>query len=91
MKIQTTPHFDRSVKKLFPQEKKSLDDTIRALLNNPMAGEGKKGDLSGVRVYKYKHLQDLFLLAYSIDTQNDQIILLGHGTHENFYRDLKNK
>ena len=91
MKIQTTPRFDRCIKKLHPQEKKSLDDAVRALLNNPMAGEAKKGDLSGVRVYKYKHHQNLLLLAYSIDTQNEQIDLLGHGTHENFYRDLKHK
>jgi mRNA-degrading endonuclease RelE of RelBE toxin-antitoxin system len=89
MKIHTTPRFDRSIKKLHPQEKKSLDDAVRALLNNPMAGEAKKGDLAGVRVYKYKHQQHLLLLAYSVDTKKEQIVLLGHGSHENFYRDLK--
>ncbi len=91
MKIQTTPRFDRCIKKLHPQEKKSLDDAVRALISNPTAGDSKKGDLAGVRVYKYKYLQQLLLLAYSYDAKDDLIILLGHGAHENFYRDLKNK
>lgn len=89
MKILTTPRFDRTIKKLHSQEKKSLDDAVRALISNPQAGESKKGDLSGVYVYKYKHQQQLLLLAYSIDIKNERIVLLGYGTHENFYRDLK--
>lgn len=89
MKILTTPRFDRCIKKLHPQEKKSLDEAVKVLISDPEAGEGKKGDLTGVRVYKYKYQQQLLLLAYSIDSQNKQIILLGYGTHENFYRDLK--
>ena len=89
MKILTTPRFDRTIKKLQSQEKKSLDDAVRALISNPQAGESKKGDLSGVYIYKYKHQQQLLLLAYSIDIKNERIVLLGYGTHENFYRDLK--
>jgi len=89
MKILTTPRFDRTIKKLHSQEKKSLDDAVRALISNPQAGESKKGDLSGVYVYKYEHQQQLLLLAYSIDIKNERIVLLGYGTHENFYRDLK--
>ena len=89
MKILTTPRFDRTIKKLHSQEKKSLDDAVRALISNPQAGESKKGDLSGVYVYKYKLQQQLLLLAYSIDIKNERIVLLGYGTHENFYRDLK--
>ena len=89
MKILTTPRFDRTIKKLHGQEKKSLDDAVRALISNPQAGESKKGDLSGVYVYKYKLQQQLLLLAYSIDIKNKRIVLLGYGTHENFYRDLK--
>ncbi len=62
---------------------------LKAIANAPEIGESKKGDLAGVRVYKHKHQLQLLLLAYSYDAQNDQIILMGHGTHENFYRDLK--
>lgn len=89
MKVLATPRFDRAIKKLHPTEKKSLNEAVRHVLDNPLIGEAKKGDLAGARVYKYKHLQQLLLLAYSVDTENDQLILMAHGTHENFYRDLK--
>ncbi len=89
MKVKTTPRFDRCIKKLHLQEKESLNNAIKAILSNPIAGVAKKGDLAGVLVYKYKHQQQLLLLAYSIDNLNQQLILLGYGTHENFYRDLK--
>lgn len=89
MKVKTTPRFDRCIKKLHPQEKESLNNAVKAILSNPIAGEAKKGDLAGVLVYKYKYQQQLLLLAYSIDNPNQQLILLGYGTHENFYRDLK--
>jgi len=89
MRVKTTPRFDRCTKKLHPQEKILLNDAIKAIINNPDAGESKKGDLVGVRIYKYKYRQQLLLLAYTIDRQNQLLILLGHGTHENFYRDLK--
>ena len=89
MKIQITPRFERSVKKLHDSEVVSLNQAIKAIASNPLIGETKKGDLVGVRVYKYKHVQQQLLLAYMFDSTNDQIILMGHGTHENFYRDLK--
>ncbi len=89
MKIQFTPRFERSIKKLHPNEVLSLNQAIKAIANNPLAGEAKKGDLAGVRVYKYNHIQQQLLLAYLFDKANDQIILMGHGSHENFYRDLK--
>lgn len=89
MKIQTTPRFERIIKKLHPQEKKSLNEAVKAIANDPRVGETKNGDLAGVRVHKYKHQLQLLLLAYTYDAQSEQIILMGHGTHENFYRDLK--
>jgi mRNA-degrading endonuclease YafQ of YafQ-DinJ toxin-antitoxin module len=89
MKIQFTPRFERCIKKLHPNEVLLLNQAIKTIANNPLAGEAKKGDLVGVRVYKYHHIQQQLLLAYLIDNANDQIILMGHGSHENFYRDLK--
>ena len=44
----------------------------------------KKGDLSDVRVHKFKILGQEYLLAYSVDKQKQKIILLALGTHENF-------
>ena len=50
-------------------------------------GEEKRGDLAGVRVYKFRVQDQQFLLAYEFDTDN--LSLLALGIHENFYRDLK--
>jgi hypothetical protein len=50
-------------------------------------GEAKKGDLSGVFVYKYRSQQQLMLLAYEYDPGTRMLLLLG--SHENFYQKLK--
>jgi mRNA-degrading endonuclease RelE of RelBE toxin-antitoxin system len=89
MKVLFTPRFERNIKKLHAPEKKSLNQAIKQMMANPLLGKVKKGDLAGVRVYKYHHLQQTLLLAYAFDSNQDQIVLMAHGTHENFYRDLK--
>ena len=89
MRILQSGHFSRSTKKLHRQEKKLLDDAVKALIENPEAGDVKIGDLSGVRVYKYKVNMDMLLLAYKHDKEANTLILLAYGQHENFYRDLK--
>ncbi len=89
MRILTTPRFDRSVKKFHAQEKRALDDAIKAVITDTNIGELKKGDLTGVRVYKYRLNAQQMLLAYAANKDEQVIILLGLGTHENFYRDLK--
>jgi mRNA-degrading endonuclease YafQ of YafQ-DinJ toxin-antitoxin module len=89
MKILQSGHFSRAAKKLHQQEKKLLDDAVKALIENPEAGDVKVGDLSGVRVYKFKVNMDMMLLAYKHDKEANKLILLAYGSHENFYRDLK--
>ena len=69
------------------QERAEVDKAIKAIIQNPKIGEGKKGDLADVFVYKFKiHLQEM-LLAYEWNER--ERILLALGVHENFYRDLK--
>lgn len=89
MRVLTTPRFDRSVKKLHAQEKKALDEAVKAVIADTDAGELKKGDLAGLRVYKYRCNTEQMLLAYAANKAERVIILMGYGTHENFYRDLK--
>jgi mRNA-degrading endonuclease RelE of RelBE toxin-antitoxin system len=89
MRVLTTPRFLRSVKKLRADEKRALDEAIQSVIANPDAGELKKGDLAGVRVYKYRFNTVQMLFAYAANTVEQVIILMGYGTHENFYRDLK--
>ena len=87
MKTVQTPYFRRSYKKLHENQIKSVDEAIRHILSDPSCGEEKKGDLVGVRVYKFRVLEQQFLLAYEFD--NETLFLLALGVHENFYRDLK--
>ena len=89
MNILQTPTFQRKFKKLSPTQKKSVKDSVLKISKDPSIGVIKKGDLSDVRVHKFKILGQEYLLAYSVDKQEQKIILLALGTHENFYRDLK--
>lgn len=88
MIVKTTPNFDKLTKKLHKNQLIVLEETIRVIINNPTIGEEKTGDLQGVRVYKFKSLKQLILLAYSI-VNEEIILLLSYGSHQNFYEDLK--
>lgn len=90
MQILQTPTFKRLSKKLHVNQKMDLDNAIRKILSIPEIGEMKKGDLNGVRVHKFKMQKLLTLIAYEVSSDGKTIILLTFGTHENFYRDLKN-
>lgn len=87
MKVLVTPRFARDIKGSHPADKKALDAQVRAFVVQPDAGEMKKGDLAGVRVVKYRHNTQQWLIAYEVTP--DAIALLAHGSHENFYRELK--
>lgn len=89
MNILQTSTFKRKFKKLSPTQKQSVKDNVLKISKDPSIGVMKKGDLSDVRVHKFKILGQEYLLAYSVDKQKQRIILLALGTHENFYRDLK--
>jgi mRNA interferase RelE/StbE len=87
MRVIQSPSFARKVKKFHKDEKKSLDYHIKKILENPKIGEGKKGDLEGVLVYKFKLKTQQYLLAYRIKKNTLELIMIG--PHENYYRDLK--
>ena len=89
MQILQTNSFRKAVKKLHKNQKKHLDKAIQKITNDPTLGEAKTGDLASVRVYRFKILNQLTLLAYTYDNNKMILILLTFGTHENFYRDLK--
>jgi len=88
MRILITPTAKRTIKKLHPAQKKSLDKAVREIAENPLAGVEKVGDLAGVHVHKFRMNEAQCLLAYRIlDASTIKILMLG--PHENFYRDLK--
>ena len=89
MKILQTKRFQKTIKKLHGNQKSDLNLAIRQLVENPEIGELKKGDLAGVRVYKFKMQNQLTLLGYRWIDDQPCLLMLSLGSHENFYRDLK--
>ena len=85
--LEQSPVFRRSYKKLHNNQIKNVNDAIRAIQANPEIGELKKGDLTGIRVYKFQVLDQQFLLSYEFDDYS--VFLTALNTHENFYRNLK--
>jgi len=84
--IIQSPTFAKQKKKLKKNQIKKLDDAIRAIMARPDIGDLKKGDLQGIRVYKYKVGNNLILLAYEIE--DSTLYLYSFGSHQNFYRKL---
>jgi hypothetical protein len=89
MQILQTTSFKKAIKKLYLNQKQALDNAIRQIIENPTCGNDKKGNLVGIKVYKFHMLDQLTLLAYQYDEEQKTIVLLALRTHENFYRDLK--
>ncbi|WP_044408649.1 type II toxin-antitoxin system RelE/ParE family toxin [Thiomicrospira microaerophila] len=87
VKLFQKPAFKRVYKKLHKNQLGSVNRAIQTLVDSPELGVEKKGDLSGVFVYKFECLGQQFLLAYEWDECSRTLLLLG--VHENFYRDLK--
>ncbi len=92
LEVLTTPSFARTAKKLHAKDKKTVDQAVTAVANDPTIGEEKKGDLAGVFVHKFKLNQQETLLAYGLKPSKQsptQVVLLAVGPHENFYAQLK--
>lgn len=87
--VRQTARFEKAYKKLKINQRRQVDEAVAKVAENPALGEMKKGDLQGVRVYKFRMLDKLALLAYFDAEEDVTIILLALGADENFYRDLK--
>ena len=87
--VLQTPTFKKAVKKLHQNQKKDLDKAVKELVENPLLGDQKKGDLAFLRVYKFKMNNQLTLLGYSYHDGAVTLELMVLGSHENFYRDIK--
>ena len=55
IQIRQMPNFKKAYKKLPEAHRLLVNGAIRSIVNNPEIGKEKKGDLSGIYVYK-KHL-----------------------------------
>ena len=91
MKILQTNAFKRAAKKLHCNQQAALKEAIQKIKEDPLIGKLKKGDLAGVRVYKFYICRQHVLLAYIYEESEASplLILLALSPHENFYEDLK--
>jgi mRNA interferase RelE/StbE len=85
--ITQSPLFAKQKKKIHKNRIRDLDEAIRTIVQEPETGHLKSGDLDGIRVYKFRSMQEQVPLAYEIVENN--FYLYAFGTHENFYRRLK--
>ena len=88
-RIVRTRRFTRTAKRMHPNVAKATHEAIAGLAKDPTLGEGKKSDLEFFSVYKFHVLDVQYLLAYLVNEEAKEIVLMTVGPHENFYRDLK--
>ena len=88
MKIYQSRSFEKKVKKFNEKEKYEIDNEIKQIIQNPLIGTEKKGDLRGIFVHKFNLQNPLYLLSYRF-VKEESLELIMIGPHENYYRDLK--
>jgi mRNA interferase RelE/StbE len=89
MKIVQTNRFEKTYKKLHKNQLVDANKAIRTIMDNPMIGEQKRGDLNKIRIYKFKMVNQLTLIAYRYEKHEIILTLIAIDSHENFYRDIK--
>jgi hypothetical protein len=80
--------FRRFVKKQSLPLQLVVQDEVDRIITDPDIGEGKKGNLTGFRVHKFRFHRQEYLIAY--EAGDEHLLFIMIGPHENFYRDLKN-
>ena len=94
--------FSQFVKKQTKPFRAVIEDEVNFICTHPCVGELKIGDLSGIRIHKFKFNRQQHLIAYSfveseVTEQNEleqclEFLIIDFykiGSHENFYEDLK--
>lgn len=89
MQIRQTNQFEKAYRKLHKNQLKDANKAISEIIDNPLIGILKKGDLSDVRVHKFKMVNQLTLIAYIYEDAEIILTFLAIGSHENFYKDIK--
>jgi len=86
-RIKTTAK--KYIKKIRQKKLKQLyEEAFTAVLQAPYtAGDMKRGDLAGIFVYSFSFQKTEHRVAYVIE--EDTVVFLMAGTHENFYQELK--
>ncbi len=88
-KLKSLPKFNKQFRKFPEREQKNIRKEIGKIVQNPLIGEPKKGILKGIRVYKWKILNQLYLLGYEFVKKEKTIHLYAIAIHEGFYKILE--
>ena len=89
IKVFETRRFTKALGKLSESQLVIIEDEIENIIEDPELGELKKGDLSHLRVHKFKIDTQQVLLGYAWLDNKIEIYLLHLGPHENFYQQQK--
>lgn len=87
--VVQTRRFARQYKKLYNNIAADVDQAVADIAANPESGERTKGDLSELRVVKFRSQDQLYLLGYALEDAVRLVYLETVGPHENLHRDLK--
>ena len=88
-RLKSLPKFNKQFKKFSERDQKNIRKEIRKIVQNPLIGEPKKGILKGIRVHKWKMLNQLYLLGYEFVKKEKTIYLYAIAIHEGFYKILE--
>ena len=70
--------------------KKSFENALKSIQENPYMGKPKKGDLSGIYGYDVFYNKTNYEIAYKIyEEKGKYVVVILAGTRENFYEELK--
>jgi len=89
IEVYETHRFSKALSKLSEPQLKIVEDEIDKIINDPVIGEQKKGDLDFLWVHKFRIDNQLTLLGYSWLKDKVELYLLSVGSHENFYQQQK--
>ena len=89
VKVFETRRFEKALSKLSETQLEVVENEIDSIIQDPEIGELKKGDLSHLRVHKFKLESQQVLLGYSWFEDKLELYLLHVGPHENFYHKQK--
>lgn len=89
--VRFLPPAAKFIKILKDKKLKMLyQEAVDRICEDHTVGEAKTGDLSGVYGYNIYYNKTNYELAYTVEYQEDKIIVvIMAGTRENFYDELK--
>ena len=91
MSVVFLPPAAKLIKKVKDRELKcKFQKAVNEIMEDPLIGELKSGDLSGVRCCDIHHQRIDYELAYHVTYIDDEVaVVIMAGTRENFYEALK--